>query len=629
MDRRFSQSKPSWSRAKSRLKVEDDSDDQEVEVTEISSRPATRQIHTTKPTLPLKASSPFRRWGRPEIPTKDVRQSLRRSSSARDRKLSFFSRSPGSTKNHDVEMSLEKHGVVEVDPSLAKHTIIHETARRKRKRSHTFADKTVEPALKNELGHREGSQDSANEEVFGDASILRNFPVENASGGSLDVIDLCDSDIDEDILAPRDLDHRPSIIGPEDFLNDDDIAELLAALNLGLEQTPPVDNLPTITKIELEELKVGDQRYKPGKSVELLNGKFLRIVKILQDDEGSYLSGHLLVRQTSCGGMMPPHRNELVWILDVKKEDFDQGDVTKMSEFTFSEVKGLRSVTFTNQNYPQMSLRELKRREKGNPKEQLERGPLFCRRKMVQVKTLKGQAFETTIFPLTYAEADDKPKARIRSGLLRSLWRGSDTFLGGSHLGKAKSVTEFLNGDATQGTSTTTRTQQYTFGDAFCGAGGCSRGAFDAGLRLVWGFDKDKDALEIYAKNFASRGTMCLQEAVDEFCDKSSHDAFRVDILHLSPPCQPFSPAHTVPNEIQDEINQAALFSVQHVIERIKPRVITMEETEGLVGRHSEWFQALINIFVSMSHSVRWKVVNCKEYGVAQQRKRLYIIAAG
>ena len=118
-------------------------------------------------------------------------------------------------------------------------------------------------------------------------------------------------------------------------------------------------------------------------------------------------------------------------------------------------------------------------------------------------------------------------------------------------------------------------------------------------------------------------------EAVDGFCGRSDGDRFIVDILHMSPPCQPFSPAHTVPSEIQDEINQAALFSVWHLLQKIKPRIATIEETEGLVNRHIDWFHALINIFICNGYSVRWKVVRCQDYGVPQQRKRLFIIAAG
>lgn len=62
--------------------------------------------------------------------------------------------------------------------------------------------------------------------------------------------------------------------------------------------------------------------------------------------------------------------------------------------------------------------------------------------------------------------------------------------------------------------------------------------------------------------------------------------SFMVDILHLSPPCQPYSPAHTTsPNIERDEQNQAVLFSTWQMVDRLKPRVVTMEETEGLYKR--------------------------------------------
>lgn len=76
-------------------------------------------------------------------------------------------------------------------------------------------------------------------------------------------------------------------------------------------------------------------------------------------------------------------------------------------------------------------------------------------------------------------------------------------------------------------------------------------------------------------------------------------------------------------------MNEAALLSVWQLIEYLKPRVVTLEETEGLPSRHAEWFSLLINIFTSLGYSVRWKVVQCKEYGIPQTRKRLLIIAAG
>jgi hypothetical protein len=60
---------------------------------------------------------------------------------------------------------------------------------------------------------------------------------------------------------------------------------------------------------------------------------------------------------------------------------------------------------------------------------------------------------------------------------------------------------------------------------------------------------------------------------------------------------QPFSPAHTVASLEQDEMNEAALFSVHQLPEQTKPRVVTLEETAGLLSRHTPYFLTLINIY--------------------------------
>ena len=46
------------------------------------------------------------------------------------------------------------------------------------------------------------------------------------------------------------------------------------------------------------------------------------------------------------------------------------------------------------------------------------------------------------------------------------------------------------------------RRRYYTFGDAFCGAGGTFRGAKGAMLKVLWGFDYNPATIESFAKNF-------------------------------------------------------------------------------------------------------------------------------
>ena len=192
--------------------------------------------------------------------------------------------------------------------------------------------------------------------------------------------------------------------------------------------------------------------------------------------------------------------------------------------------------------------------------------------------------------------------------------------------------------------------QVLTYGDAFCGAGGTTRGASMAGLRVKWGFDFSKHACETWKANFPT--ARCFPMAAHHFVQlaqraarKGFSDIMKVDILHLSPPCQYFSDAHTVDGK-DDEMNTASLFAVRDVIEVAKPRVVTLEQTFGITRSKFMWYlSALIQMFTSLGFSVRWAVVRLAQWvrlsicvrhassliypqGLPQSRRRLIIIAS-
>ena len=165
--------------------------------------------------------------------------------------------------------------------------------------------------------------------------------------------------------------------------------------------------------------------------------------------------------------------------------------------------------------------------------------------------------------------------------------------------------------------------RRYTFGDCFCGAGGMSRGAVSAGLRVHWGFDFNLKACQSYQMNFFR--TPIYNVWADQFSEaKGNH---KVDICHLSPPCQFFSDAHTVQGK-DDDMNTASLFAIFNLLDKAKPRVVTLEQTSGIIRRHAIFFNAIINMFNSKGFSVRWKIINCADFGLPQRRTRLFIIAS-
>lgn len=168
--------------------------------------------------------------------------------------------------------------------------------------------------------------------------------------------------------------------------------------------------------------------------------------------------------------------------------------------------------------------------------------------------------------------------------------------------------------------------QRYTFGDCFCGAGGTSRGAVGAGLRVEWGFDFSLPACRSYGLNFY--GTKVYNLRADQFINLTDRD-YKVDFLHLSPPCQPYSGAHTTEGK-DDEMNTATLFAIPGLLQIAKPRVVTLEQTSGIVGQQkNQWyFNAVIQMFTAQGFSIRWRVINLTDYGLPQNRQRVIIIAS-
>lgn len=169
-------------------------------------------------------------------------------------------------------------------------------------------------------------------------------------------------------------------------------------------------------------------------------------------------------------------------------------------------------------------------------------------------------------------------------------------------------------------------TPGYTYGDGFCGAGGMSRGAVMAGLNVKWGFDYNDLACKSYLLNFRSLSTSVYCISADQFSSLQGED-HKVDVLHLSPPCQTFSPAHTI-NGKDDDQNSASLFAVSELLKKARPRVVSLEQTAGLKTLYPQYLNALVQMFTENDFNIRYKICHLQEYGLPQTRSRLIIIAS-
>ncbi|OJJ04781.1 hypothetical protein ASPVEDRAFT_86163 [Aspergillus versicolor CBS 583.65] len=436
-----------------------------------------------------------------------------------------------------------------------------------------LVDDNVSSASSDTLDHEARSVTIENDSSSSSSYFLRQYTRTATPFTSLpqEVVDLTESDIFNG-----------------DYITDECL-EVLLENGLHLQHAPgsPARSEPSNRKY-LEEAISDGIVYKPGQSVELHDDTFLRIYSIWENEKGEiYFQGRRLLKvKDHIGTYLPQWNNELVWIAN------------ESADIPLELVRRFISICFTNH---------------GPDQQRIGSKYLVCRLKEILRKET------TSVEYLTYEEADTG--SRTLPADLRRSWRGGTPLFGSKEYQSPVVILDDIENPEQQDLIC----RKYTFGDGFCGAGGVSCGAQTAGLHIKWAFDKSQNAAATYRLNFPT--VECENSDIFSFLT-NNEDYLRVDITHGSPPCQTWSPAHTIagPN---DDANSACIFSCGDLIRKAKPRVHTMEETSGLCERHKETFFGVIRDFIDIGYSVRWAVLKCMDYGVPQIRKRLVVIASG
>jgi DNA (cytosine-5)-methyltransferase 1 len=99
-----------------------------------------------------------------------------------------------------------------------------------------------------------------------------------------------------------------------------------------------------------------------------------------------------------------------------------------------------------------------------------------------------------------------------------------------------------------------------------------------------------------------------------------------VDLLAACPPCQGFSRMRTKngAKRVQDEQNDL-IFEVLRLIRSVKPRSVMLENVPGLSNNRR--FRLFLRGLERAGYQVEWDILNTKDYGVPQSRRRLVLLA--
>ncbi len=164
--------------------------------------------------------------------------------------------------------------------------------------------------------------------------------------------------------------------------------------------------------------------------------------------------------------------------------------------------------------------------------------------------------------------------------------------------------------------------------DVFCGCGGMTRGLLDAGISVLLGVDIDGKVKETYEKNNSPVRFLCANIRKTHGCDLLAHLGQRDwDYLVLAgcAPCQPFSP---MKKSREKRLQSSLLSQFGRLVREILPDAILVENVPwltGVRGRHVlEHFLCQVKWLGYVSD---WKIVDAKDYGVPQTRKRLLLVA--
>jgi DNA (cytosine-5)-methyltransferase 1 len=159
--------------------------------------------------------------------------------------------------------------------------------------------------------------------------------------------------------------------------------------------------------------------------------------------------------------------------------------------------------------------------------------------------------------------------------------------------------------------------------DLFCGGGGSSWGAADAGVELVGAVDAWDLATATYRDNFptAARNVITARMDVDSGPDLFT-DLGKIDLLLASPECTNHSVARGA--RARDAHSQKSGLFAMNFIEELQPRWVVFENVLGM--RRWDGFAGLVSDLKGKGYKLRMQSLDSAAFGVPQNRRRLFIM---
>lgn len=165
--------------------------------------------------------------------------------------------------------------------------------------------------------------------------------------------------------------------------------------------------------------------------------------------------------------------------------------------------------------------------------------------------------------------------------------------------------------------------------DLFCGCGGLSLGLRRAKFKVVAAIDNDELAVKTYRENHKRTHTVEDDiRAVDPAALMTKLDLRPgdLDLLAGCPPCQGFSTLRTLNGSLRiEEPMNDLVFEFVRFVRTFLPNAVMMENVPRLID--DERLAQIKRELHNLDYSCDAEVLNAQDFGVAQRRKRMILIA--
>lgn len=164
------------------------------------------------------------------------------------------------------------------------------------------------------------------------------------------------------------------------------------------------------------------------------------------------------------------------------------------------------------------------------------------------------------------------------------------------------------------------------FLDLFAGIGGFRLGMESAGHGCVGFCEIDKFARKSYKAIHNTEGEREYHDITAVSDEEWRELRGTVDVICGGFPCQAFSIAGKRKGFL-DETRGTLFFEIARAAEQIKPRTLFLENVKGLLSHDKgRTFRIILSTLDELGYNVEWQLLNSKNFGVPQNRERVFII---